>query len=178
MAQNGKRRTTGGRPKRHSGLDYPRGAEVLANGGSRREVAVAAGSQAASDRQLTKAGSDIVARLRHRGDILQALDRVGLTLDRVLGNIATRMDHRRITRTFDRKGQVVHEFHDADATAQARAVDQYFDLVGLRTLPPPEPDNDRPFAHIPDEVLEAMMANAEAIEATMRETGQIPDNQT
>lgn len=157
-----KRKRTGRRKRQL--LDMGAALRILANGGTLKNAARAAGSTA-DEENLTRIGNRIREKLTNRGLAYDAFNRIGLTLERVCRSIAERIEATKVDRHFykDGRGRLrVKECEDIDNGARAQAAEQYMTATGLKTLPVAHEGEPSPLADLTADELFALELEDEA----------------
>lgn len=134
-------------------LNYAAALSAVSKGATNRNVARAAGSRA-SEKQLAKAGAEIVKRLRDRGLIQETFNRLGFTIEHFARGVIEGTQALKVTRI--KVKEKIQEFTDIDTMARQAARDQYARALGIYNMPLEAGGGGDGLASIPDELLVAI----------------------
>jgi hypothetical protein len=134
------------------GMDAGKFVDMIAKGATLANAAAAAGSQAQGRAARKQAGHKLLKRLRERGVILEAFNRVGLTLDVFAKSVRERLDAQTRHRGFFEGTPVESEPFPDQATRTAAAA-QYMRAVGMDRIPQEVPTDPDPLAGVSDAEL-------------------------
>ena len=146
-------------PKRRGGrapLDVGKAVQALAAGKPTAAVALAAGSKAKSRRALNEIGRRLIDRLRKNGQIQDAFNEGQLTLQRFADAVAEQaLGAMKVSRHYDRDGNMTDENLDIDWQARTAARQQYMQAMGLCRLQIEDDTGpgDSPLGELTDEQL-------------------------
>lgn len=115
-------------------LDYDAALREHLAGGCASRVARAAGSKATSQRNLRRVGLKIVAKLKSRGDVLEAFDQLGFTIHEFCRGVVEQTQATKTTRVKYR-GRLLGEYSAPDWRARTAARWMYLKATGLLELP-------------------------------------------
>lgn len=134
------------------GMDAGKFVDMIAKGATLANAAAAAGSQAQGRAARKQAGHKLLKRLRERGVILEAFNRVGLTLDVFAKSVRERLEAQTRHRGFFEGTPVESEPFPDQATRTAAAA-QYMRAVGMDRIPQEVPTDPDPLAGVSDAEL-------------------------
>jgi len=128
--------------KRGKSLNYKAAADKMTKGATLRNIARAAGSQAA-EQNLAAVGLAIVKKLRARADFQSAFDRLGYTVDRFAADVVESCQAVKtvgVKDEADAEGKKRVEITIPDHPTRIAARNQYLNAIGLNQLPLEQPD--------------------------------------